>query len=229
MIALSLLLGCPGPGPILSGVVTYELFPFDCARTWEFTSTDTSLAYKLVATSDTPPETLQDGTNVYTVQYATDCLGSDPECVDGEVIRKIQWSSTVGDGVYLHGYAIGDGAITKFDPPLQLALENMTKVVDPENPGPTEFAETITNGATWTSVLAEIEACPVKMSVDWDECYRFDVTTDGGDGAPIAGSWWAIGGQGVVAFEVAGDTGAWQTSSVKAVESDDMGACDGDW
>jgi hypothetical protein len=228
MWAFAWLVGCPTQ-PLYPGVVTYELFPFDCERTWEFTSTDTTLAYKLAAVSDTPPEPTGDGTNVYTLRYVTQCLGADPDCVDGDVDRKIQWSSTVGDGVHVHGFALGDEAITKFDPPMQLALENMKKALDPENPGPGEFAETITNGATWRSVLTAIEACPVKMAVDWDECYRFEVTTDGGDGIPVAGTWWAIAGQGVVAFEVAGDSGQWQASFTDQVESEEMGACDGTW
>lgn len=229
MWALAWLAGCPAPGPSFPGASTYELFPYDCERTWEFTSTDTALAYKLVAVSDTPPDTLEDGTNVYTLRYVKQCLGADPTCVDGDVVRKIQWSSRIGRGVFVHGYAEGDGAVTPFEPPLQIALANMKKALDPENPTTGEFAETVTNGATWTSVLLTIEACPVDMAVDWDECYVFEVSTDGGDGAPLAGTWWAIGGQGVVAFDVAGDTGQWRASSTAAVPSDEMGDCDGDW
>lgn len=222
------LIGCPGPAPGYPGVATYELFPFDCERTWEFTSTDTTVPYKLVAVSDTPPEAVAD-TNVYTVRYSADCFGASCAYADGEVLRKIQWSSTISDGVHIHGFALGEGAIQKFDPPIQLATEYMKKVVDPENPGPNEFAETVTGGATWTSVLTAIEHCPVAMSVDWDECYRFELSTDGGDGVPVAGTYWAIGGQGVVAMEVAGDSGQWQASATEAVESDEMGACQGDW
>jgi hypothetical protein len=228
MWALAILAGCPANGPLYSGVQTHELFPFDCERTWEYTSTDTTLAYKLVALSDTPPE--KDGAlNVYTLRYTSECFGADPECVDGEVLRKIQWSSTTGEGVLIHGFALGEGAITKLDPPVQLGLASMEKALDPEAPGPGSFAETTTGGATWTSVMVEIESCPVRMSVDWDDCYVFELSTDGGDGIPLAGTYWAIGGQGVVAFEVAGDTGQWQASSTSADESEDMGACDGEW
>jgi hypothetical protein len=222
------LAACVGQGPGYPGIATYDLFPFDCERTWEFISTDTTVPYKLVAISDTPPEPKGD-TNVYTLEYAADCFGAGCEYAELEVLRKLQWSSTIGDGVFIHGYAVGEGAIQKFDPPLQLATEYMRKAVDPEAPASGEFAETITGGATWTSVLVDIEACPVKMAVDWNECYKFVLTTDGGDGVPVAGTYWAIAGQGVVAMEIAGDTGQWQLSSQTAEASEDMGECLGEW
>jgi hypothetical protein len=216
---LGLLAGCQGTVIRDSFWFPHEWFPFDCERTWVFTSTDPTVPYRMVASSHEPPQVV-DGTAIYTVVYTTQCLTTDDTCRDGEVVREIRWSSTEARGVLIHGYTSGEGLPVAFQPPLQLLTDN-------SNAGAS--VETVIGAATWTSVFEDIEPCPVLLPVEWTDCLRLSVSTDDGDGAPLAGTWWAIGGPGVVAFEVAGDSGQWQLSETHAVESEVMGSCDGEW
>lgn len=196
------------------GQSVWELFPFDGQRTWDYVSTDASLAYKMIATSLNEPEPM-DGRNVYTVDYAKECVGTDPDCIDGDLLRRIQWSSDSSGGVFVHGFAVGSAEITALSPPLQVALDPHERA---------EFVETETGGATWTSTLLGNEPCPIRMNANWDECAKLEITVDAGDGYPIAGLWWATLGHGVAAMEIATETGQWQASDVLC-----EGECDGTW
>ncbi|MCB9687637.1 MAG: hypothetical protein H6738_11625 [Alphaproteobacteria bacterium] len=217
MILLPLLAGCDGGNNFtFSGSPVWETFPFDGERTWEFLSTDTSLAYKLIATSDQEPQ-VKDGANVYVVDYWTHCVGADPDCVEGESLRRIQWSSTVTDGVRIHGYAVGSGAINELSPPIHVATDVMKKE---------EVLTTATGGATWSSTLVGLENCPIKITADWDNCNVFEITSDTGDGYPIAGKYWTVGGNGFAAMEIVTDSGQWQLSDASCEPADE---CDGTW
>jgi hypothetical protein len=210
------LLGCTGT-VTYPGSPTRDLFPFDCERHWEFISTDTSLPYKLIAESNLEPEKDSEGDNVYTVVYTKQCQSAGAECVPGDVVRKVQFSSPDGDGVSIHGYAEGGGPIVPLEPPVELTLKEQKKG---------EVVETESGGLAWEATLVAIEACPVKLTVDWTDCYRFDLVVPADEtlGEPIAGSYWAIGGQGIVALELVGETGRWELSS-----EDHQGDCNGQW
>lgn len=210
---LSLLLACAGNSPTYIGSVVWDTFPFDGERTWEFTSSDTTLTYKLVATSDQEPEAV-DGVNRYVVDYWTRCLGADEECVDGESLRTIQWSSDVSGGVFVHGYSEGGGAFAQLTPPLHVAKDVMKR---------DEVLETVTGGATWTSTMVGEDTCPVLLADDWN-CVIFDIASDTGDGYPLAGRYWTVKGTGFSAMEIATETGQWQLSSTEC-----EGDCDGEW
>ena len=64
------------------------------------------------------------------------------------------------------------------------------------------------------------------MSVEWNECGRFEVATDAVSGFPIAGTWWATVSHGITGIELLGDTGLWQLSDVSCEAPED---CDGSW
>lgn len=204
---------CSGAQPILGGTPVWDLFPFDGERTWEYTSTDLELPYKLVAESILEPE--KKGTmNVYTVNYWTECVGNSDTCVDGDIIRSVKWSSDVIDGVFLHAYDVGDGFVV-FDPPVQLALKEMLR---------DDSVDTQTDGTLWTSTFNGITDCPEALTTDWPECGELELTVDSGDGIPLAGKYWATKGNGLAGMELAGENGQWQLSSI-----DCQGECDGEW
>lgn len=215
MILLSVL-ACDGNTVEYNGSTVWKNFPFDGNRTWEFLSTDTSLSYKLVATSDQEPE-VHDGVNVYLVDYWTHCVGADESCVEGESLRKIQWSSDITNGVMIHGYSEGNGPLNELSPPI---------LVTPDVAKRGDFEETTTGGATWTSTFSSIESCPVKLTANWDSCTLFEITTDTGDGYPLAGKYWTVGGNGFAAMEIVTDSGQWQLSDSTCEPADE---CDGRW
>lgn len=215
-LLLVLLGACQGYPPTFDGSPVWSMFPFDGERSWTYISTDQTLAYKLVAWSSGEPE-LKGGKNIYTVEYSTNCFGADPECVEGEILRKVKWSSDVSDGVFIHAYALGSDAFTDLDPPVQLTPDDMKKG---------DVIETTSNGATWSSTMNGISECPVSLSAAWDECGEFALTTDAGDGYPIAGTYWATVSNGTAALELATETGVWQLSDLDCQTDVD---CDGSW
>lgn len=209
------LFGCGGPGYTYGGSEVWQLFPFDGTRTWEYISTDTSLSYKLLVTSIGEAEAI-DGTNVYTLDYTTECVAADPDCVDGEILWKLRWSSDPTDGVLIHAFDVGAG-MQDIVPPMQMTFDTMKKG---------EVAETTTGGANWTSTMLGTESCPIAMAANWEECGLFEVAVDAGDGFPMAGKWWATKGNGVAAMELATQTGRWELSDLACEPIEE---CDGNW
>ncbi len=216
LIALASFSGCTGTNPFtFSGVPIPDLFPFDGLRHWEFTSTDTSVRYRLVAEMlPEDPDTI-DGRTVYTVDYFTECVAQDGSCVDGELLRSLMWASDGSDGVFVYGYDNGSGLV-ELSPPVQIGTDAMKRG---------DVVESTTDGTTWSSEMMGLEPCPVNMNVAWDDCGKFEVTAADGDGSPIAGTYWANAGFNVVAFEWSGDeTGQWGLSNHECLEE-----CDGVW
>lgn len=205
--------GCGGYNQEFGGSPVWQMFPFDGERTWDYISTDTALPYKTIVTSVDEPEVVG-GTNVYALTYVTECFGASETCVDGTVIRRMQWSSTVSDGVFIYSYDSGDGYV-ELDPPLHFAEDSAKKG---------DAIVTETAGATWTSTMQGIEACPIRLTADWPECGLFEVTVDVGEGYPLVGKYWATKGNGIAAFELATEAGQWQLSDI-----DCQGECDGKW
>jgi hypothetical protein len=214
--ALLMLGACKGYPPSFSGSPVWQMFPFDGERTWTYISTDTTLPYKLVAHSTGEPEVVG-GDNVYTIEYTSSCFGADPSCIDGEVLRRVKWSSNVTDGVFVHAWAEGDDAFVDLEPPIHVTLDDMKRG---------ETLETTTAGAVWTSTMSGIEECPIALSAAWDECGRFEVSVEGTDGYPVAGAYWATVGNGIAAMELATETGVWQLSDLDCQTEND---CDGTW
>lgn len=210
------LMACAGPGfqPTSGATPVWDMFPFDGEREWTYVSTDASLVYKLVATCDGIPEVMN-GANVYTVHYKVECVGNSETCVTGERLFVLRWSSNNTDGVYIHAYSVGDPIqFIDFVPPLHIAYDDMNNE---------DAIQTKTNSALWTSTMGPIRECPVRMSGDFDNCGTWTITTNQGDGFPIAGQWWASKGLGVAAFQLATDSGQWQLAQDECVD------CDGTW
>ncbi len=203
-----------------SGTDMYELFPFDGdVRTWEYINVDESLSYRLVAKTRIEDPVEGGSYRIYNVDYTTDCVQTDPTCVEDELIRTVGISSDVVNGVLIHTVE-SNGSVINYDPPLALADKEM-------KPGDTVVTET--DGQTFTATFVGVEFCPVRLNVDWRDCAH--ITLEDGDADPltnadIVGDYWAIAGQNIVAIQLSLDTDQWQLSAV-ACEPDDT--CLGDW
>lgn len=213
-LALLSLAGCGGNSFEFGGSPVWELFPFDGERTWEYISTDQALSYKLKVTSLLEPEVIG-GVNVYTVDYTTECVRNDEECITGTVLYQLRWSSTVTDGVQLHGFSVDGGQLQAFEPPIL--------VTEPDAERDDAFV-TDAAGFTWTSTLLGVEECPISLNASWDECSLFEIVAEGGDGWPIAGKYWMTKGNGTAAMEITGEAGRWELSDLECA-----GECDGRW
>jgi hypothetical protein len=208
---LALAAGCAGNGFTFQGTPVWGMFPFDGERTWDYLSNDTAATYKLNVTSVGEAERVN-GNNVYTLTTLIDCLGSDPDCTDGELLYRKSWSSSYG--VHIWGYDVGIGKV-EMRPPVQLAVDTMER---------DQVVETTTGGVVWTSTFLGIQDCPIKLIADWDECGVFELTVDGGDPFPVAGTYYATAGNGIAAFQHEGEDGRWELSDI-----DCQGECDGKW
>jgi hypothetical protein len=208
----------PTDSPDYCGVESSQFFPFDGNRTWEFINADPSVTYKLVVTQGSDP-TPSDVGNVYALEHRVGCVSEDPDCLDGELVRTVHWSSTGTQGVFVHGVTVG-GAEATIEPPVTLADECM--LVDEE------AWTTSASDGTWISDLVRKEACPVALTTDWDSCVVFDVDDAGSSSIHdhVAGTYWANFGYNLVAFDLVDDgVDRWELSSV--VCPDDP--CDGEW
>ncbi|MBX2798446.1 MAG: hypothetical protein KTR31_12270 [Myxococcales bacterium] len=212
--AVLLASGCSGGGTFLDGVTVWDNFPFDGeSRSWAYANT-THNDYKIVGETVGKPDVI-DGQNVYAVRYWTDCVSGN-NCTDNEELRRIRWRSNSTRGVFVHGYTEGS-SVVEFDPPLQIAETSMLR---------NEVVTTVTGGATWTSTFMGVGACPVTFTTTWDSCTSFLVETDAAaGGGPITGTYWAVKGHNVVAFELDGEEGVWEGSNAPVCE----GSCDGIW
>lgn len=217
------LAACSGQNQFtFAGSPVWKLFPFDGQRTWEYISTDESLSYKLVASSILEPEVVRNK-NVYTVDYAVECVRTDPECVTGTLLRQLRWSSTVTDGVLVHGWSVDGGPLADYDPPVRITADMAER---------DDVFVTESGGITWISTVLGVDECPIHMNAAWDECTMFEVAADvDGDGAPdegegypLAGTYWMTQGNGTAALEIVGDSGQWQLSDLGC-----EGECDGSW
>jgi hypothetical protein len=214
-VAALALVGCVGSSPPGGGTILWESFPYDGKRTWEYVSTDDALTYKLVVEIFGPGEPGLLETTVYTLHYKQDCFGNDPSCVTGEILRIIKWSSDPTHGVLVHGF--GDLlAMQDFDPPIKISADDGDRG---------DSWTTTTGGANWTSTYVGVEACPESMVQEWPNCFRFDVTTDAGEGYPLAGTWWSAQSQGAAGLEIATETGLWQLNDFWC----DMPGCGEPW
>jgi len=208
------LLGCGDPNDIaFGGTITWNMFPFEQGRVWEYVSTDRTLPYKLVAELEGKPD-VENSINVYTVSYNERCVSNDPECEDLERFR-IRWSSTRGQGVRVHTVLYSPTDIVTFEPPLVVAEPRMQLA---------EEVVTSTAGATFTSTYLGLVTCDTNFA-GWNECGNFTIVSDQPEReSPVLGTFWAAVGNGLATIEFAEDEGErWRLVDA------DCGTCDGDW
>ncbi len=209
---------CDGGGGILDvGTDVYNAFPFDGdQRTWDFINVDKTSPYFLTATTIGEPE-VRDGTNVYAVSYRTRCRQLDSsECIDGEELRNIRWSSDASDGVFIHAYTFEE-SLVRLDPPLQVAFDVMR---------PGTSITTQTAGIEWISTYEGQESCPSTNQLANASCAKFTIEAPNAanEGEGVAGTYWAVPGRNVVAIDWLGDIGLWEHR-----DDDCFGECDGRW
>lgn len=224
-----LLTGCPPQDNIdVSGNELYQHFPFDGVRAWEYISDDLELSYKLAGNmreEDPDPEISEDY-NIYHVDYSTNCVAADPDCVDGEIIRSIGFSSDVSNGTLMHSFVQGTVNID-FDPPL---------VISPKEVKVGEVTTTDTDNTTWSSTLIGFETCEGVVYMQGADFERSNcsahIQLSDGDNFPdtnygLAGDYWVAKGLGIVGISLEGDDGhIWGLSKMDCEPLED---CDGTW
>jgi len=183
-------------------------FPHEDGRTWDYVNTDPAVSSVLHATLEDSEE--REGVAVHTVAYQLTCP-ADAKC-DLREPHWIEWSSTPGRGVQIHG--AGDPP-TRFDPPVQIA--------DPQTRAG-ERVRTETDNGTWVSTFDGVGECHRDSVLEKLECTRFRLTNADGNvkDLPLAEVAAAIG-HGPVVLSFANEPGQWVLTSY------DCGACDGVW
>ncbi len=224
-----LLTGCPAQDGITGGdIELWQHFPFDGTRNWEYISSNLDLSYKLAGAMrpDDPNPDVSEDFNIYHIDFSTDCVAADPDCVDGEIIRTMGLSSDVSNGTLLHTFSQGTISID-FDPPM---------VVAPRDGQVGLVTETITDGVTWSSTLLGFEPCDgvvFMQGSDFEKsnCSAHFVLSDG-DNFPdtnygLAGDYWVAKGLGIVGISLEGDDGAiWGLSKMVC---EPLEECNGQW
>jgi hypothetical protein len=212
-LGLLSLSACGANGYVFGGSDVWEMFPFDGEREWHYVVDTDDLDYKLIGLSSGEPEVLK-GKNVYTVDYTKDCVSSTGDCLSGDRLFQLRFSSDSADGVLVHAFDTGDGFVD-FNPPVVLTEKSAVR---------DDVFETQSSGMNWTSTYLGIQECPIRMSADWSECGAFEVTNDTDPANPLVGTWWAVAGSGIAAFMPGEGPSRWELSSF-----DCTGECDGTW
>ena len=207
---LLLLASCGNSSPSLVRTTVWNLFPFDGSRQWTFTNPDQAFDFSLHAETVGNPDIIG-GLNVYAVSYQKECRFVSDECSNGDEVLRIRWSSDSSSGVLIHGYTQNDIAV-EFRPAISLAEDTARRG---------ETVETESDGLTWTATFEGIQECPFR-SDDW-QCAVFSLESTAEEPLPIEGTYWAVGGQNVVAMDLANDFGPWHY-----IDSD-CTDCDGNW
>ena len=195
-LALVATVGCASPTYEYSGYRTYDHFPLDGERYWNYQNPNED--YLLDVTIDSTE--FVGNQAVRTLRYQNGSLDS--------VLYWIKWSSDSGNGVQIHGYMVeesaGSGAddaesgegdtgepsgdvITgewvNYSPPIKVTDHQMT---------PGEVIESPTADATYTSTFAAVETCGNNWAdTDWD-CLKITIESDEALPPPFVGTWhWA--------------------------------------
>lgn len=199
---VALLAGCPPQDQFTyDGYTMRNFFPFDGVRTWEFTSTDTTLRHHLVASMGAETEMTADGVLTHEIRYDLVCVDPGDETCAGSWVRSLVWSATASDGVMIHALHT-DSVDLAFEPPIALADGSMLA------------GETVTSGPgdAWTATFVGVEACPVLWTTEWDTCARLRLEGSGEGADELVGEYWAVTSFNVVAMELGSDSGQWQLS-----------------
>jgi hypothetical protein len=209
VLSLAATVGCGAPAYDYAGYRTYEHFPLDGERYWNYQNPneDHLLDVTIDSTEYTGNKALK------TLRYQNASLDS--------VMHWIKWSSDSGSGVQIHGYMVeessgapsggeddtgepGTEAVTgswvNYDPPLTITQHQMT---------PGESVESIGNDVTYTSTFAAVEGCANNWAdTDWD-CLKIVIDSDESDPPPFVGTWHWAPEFGTSLFQAKGDETPW--------------------
>ena len=194
-LALVASVGCASPTYEYSGYRTYDHFPLDGERYWNYQNPNEDYLLDVTIESDSTQSVGNPA--IRTLRYQNGSLDS--------VLYWIKWSSDSGNGVQIHGYMVeeaggvvaddsgadtgapsGDvttGEWVTYSTPIQVTNHQMT---------PGESIESPTSGATYTSTFAAVETCANNWAdTDW-ECLKITIESDEAVPPPFVGTWhWA--------------------------------------
>lgn len=211
LLSVLFMIGCDSPAPPPIRTEVWNLFPFDGQRTWRYVNDKApyNIAAELIDSEALP------NVNVYAVSFTKLCRFEGKSCVTGDEILNIRWSSDPTLGVRIHAYTFED-FVVPMQPPMQITEDTAVSGED---------SITTIDGVQWTSTFEGIFTCPSTQSNDW-QCGLFEVVAaPEEDGSPLAGSYYAARGQGLVAFDLAmDDYGLWQDGGTTC-----KGDCNGSW
>jgi hypothetical protein len=207
-IALAATLGCGSPAYQYSGYSTYDHFPLDGERYWNYQNPGED--YLLDVTIDSTEYV--NNQSIKTLRYQNATLDS--------VMYWIKWSSDSRSGVQIHGYMIEDsaslpdsgsdtgepstdaitGSWVEFSPAITVTTYQMT---------PGESVETDGNGVKYTSTFNSVESCPNNWAdTDWD-CLKITIDSDEPEPPPFVGTWHWATEFGTSLFQPKGSDNPW--------------------
>ena len=199
-------------GPTLVRTTVWNLFPFDGQRTWDFVNESNEAPYRLMGSIVGDPD-IVGRRSVYAVSYVKECRFQGEDCVDGDEVLNLRWSSDPSDGVLLHGFTT-DGFFSRLRPPVMLTSDTAQR---------NEVFTTTSGELEWSSTFLGIQDCPVTFTNEW-QCGVFELSTNAEEPVPVEGTIWAVRGHGIVGMELAGDYGLWRLANDGCT-----GECDGEW
>lgn len=199
MLPLLLVLACGGTAQThYTGTkITPDLFPLDGAR-WTYVNRDPMVGWAMTVEKVQPPETLDDGATVWTLEYAEE---------GGDALARVKWSAKGGSALRIHAWAPETGSFEVFEPPIALTPED----------GYMERGETVateTGGLVFVATLLGTESCTTPWDLDGDwTCAHFAL--DDGDAADAAGTFFAgeyglVEGYGVAWMRIGGWAQPWE-------------------
>ena len=217
LVTLSVLAisGCSASDYKYAGYRTYESFPLDGTRTWQYKHAVHD--YLLEVEMESEPETAG-STRIHTLRYSQD----EPS----RVLYAIKWSSDSTNGVQIHGYIIenepveggggddtgdsegGDdtasvdlvtGSWVDFDPPLKLTEYQMA---------PGDSVQRSADGDDYTTTFERVEGCPNDWRDDWN-CLKIVIESSSDDPPPFVGTWHWATEYGTSLFQPVGEVAPW--------------------
>lgn len=193
----ALLAGCTGE-VVYDGNDMLDYFTFednvDCE--WEFAHDDTLRDHGMIATITNWE--YREGSEWFEVSYVKDCRGDGTGCVDGEMIRQIDWTTSNAFGVGIEAVDGPSGSFT-FDPQIEVT-DRYTKIG--------ESFTTETGGATYTSTLLEFGDCKVPLS-SFTGCAVIEIASSDGV-QDIVGTYRVVSSFGVVNIDWPDQGGEWK-------------------
>ncbi|MDO9280621.1 MAG: hypothetical protein Q7U06_01865 [Pseudomonadota bacterium] len=195
MTLLLLAAACTGGETLARGTNLAPFFPTDGDRRAEFiNAASDEVPWTLIVEKLEPTETI-DGVEHVTFEWSRDDTG--------ELLGAVKWSSSSADGIAIHAWSGPDGAFVVFNPPVQVADDEMKSG---------DTVPTQTGGASFTSTFVGFEDCPVAWGDDWTGCAHLSIDDGDGDpmaGPPFAGDYWLVQRYGIAWMHTTGYAEKW--------------------